>query len=346
MKKLIYIIIVFAFALTACEKTLDFPFEYKKPKLVLNGLLSTNQEIEFFVSRSMHILDSNDIVMIPDADVIIFEDGNPLQVVPVYINGGLYQAAYTPKVGHTYKFQISKDGFETIEAEAKMENPTTINSLTGKIKGTEDGSITYGGFFDVNLNFNDIPNEENYYIVYVTCDMPEEVKDYFDLNSYGDDGDYKLNIECNDLSVNSSYNGDVLYLADEIISGGNYTMKFTALDYRDIYGQFYEYEYYDDNEEEEEDPEEGEEPEPDIEDSPYYREFEYKLIVHVATISKDYYQYMKSFDLYNENDGNPFAEPTLVKTNVKNGLGILGASSEITDTVKLMIKNPYLEGER
>lgn len=342
MKKLIYIIIVSAIALTACEKTLDFPFEYKQPKLVLNGLLSTNQEIEFFVSRSMHILDSKEIVVINDADVIIFEDDKPLQVVPVSAGGlGLYQAAYTPKVGHTYKFQISKDGFETIEAEAKMANPTTINSLTGKIKGTEDGSITYGGFFDVSLDFNDNPDEENYYIVYVTSDMPEEVKDYFALNNYGDD--FKLNIDCNDLSVNSSYTGEVLYLADETISGGKYTMKFTATDYRDIYGHFYEYEYYSDSESNEEDPEEGVDPEPDIEDLPFYREFEYKLIVHVATINKDYYQYMKSFDLYNENDGNPFAEPTIVKTNIKNGLGILGSASEVTDTVSITIKNPYLE---
>lgn len=341
MKKLIYIIIILAIALTACEKTLDFPFEYKQPKLVLNCLLSTNQEIEFHVSRSMHILDSKDIVTISDADVIIFEDNTPLQVTPIAVNGH-YRTTYIPKIGHTYKFQISKEGFETIEAEVKMEKPTTINSLTGKIKSEDD--ITYGGFFDVNLNFNDNPDEENYYIVYVTCDMPEEVKDYFDLDSWGDD--YKLNINCNDLSVNNSYSGEMLYLADEIISGGNYTMKFTALDYRDIYGQFYEYEYYADNEEEEkEDPEEGEEPEPDIEDLPFYREFEYKLIVHVATISKDYYQYVKSFDLYNENEGNPFAEPTIVKTNIKNGLGILGASSEVTDTVSITIKNPYLEEE-
>ena len=83
----------------------------------------------------------------------------------------------------------------------------------------------------------------------------------------------------------------------------------------------------------------------DIEDLPFYREYEYSLVVHLQSTSKEYYQYMKSFDQYVENDGNPFAEPTLVKTNVKNGLGILGASSEITDTLRFTIKNPYLEEE-
>ncbi|MBR5984532.1 MAG: DUF4249 domain-containing protein [Bacteroidales bacterium] len=337
MKKLIYIIIVLAIAFTACEKTLDFPFEYKKPKLVLNCVLSSNKEIEFHVSRSMHILDSKEIVMISDADVIIFEDDKPLQVVPISIDNGYYKVEYTPKAGHTYKFQISKDGFETIEAEAKMANPTKINSYMVKIKGSEnDNMILYGGTFDVSLNFNDDSEQENYYVVYLTSDLPAEIMDYIETYDMYNDY-YRLFLDCNDLSVNTGNSGDMLYLSDEIINGGNYTIKLVAYDYRDIYGPFYEYPFPDENE----DPEEGEGS--GIEELPFYNGFDYKLVVHVATINKDYYQYLKSFDMYNENDGNPFAEPTLVKTNIKNGLGILGASSEVTDTVTIRVNNPYIE---
>ena len=55
MKKLIYIIIASALALAACEKTLDFPFEYKQPKLVLIDPLAqrykdTNQEQQEYSS--------------------------------------------------------------------------------------------------------------------------------------------------------------------------------------------------------------------------------------------------------------------------------------------------------
>lgn len=350
MKKLIYIIIVIAIALTACEKTLDFPFEYKKPKLVLNCVLSNTSEIDFTVSRSMHILDTKEIVKISDADVIIFEDGNPLQVVPVSDGEGNYHAAYIPKAGHTYKFQVSKDGFETIESEVTMPNPTTINSISGKQKSNDDGYY-YGDEFDVSLNYSDIPDNENYYMIYVTSDLPEDMKEYFDENymySVEDlfDKNYKLNLECNDISVSSGYGGTLLYMADEVISGENYTIKFSAQDYRDIRGIFYGliYEddvyYYKDGEEGEgEDDDEGE----SIEDLPFYREYEYKLIVHLRSVNKDYYQYQKSYDLYIENDGNPFSEPTLVKTNIKNGLGILGAAGEVTDTIRFTIKNPYLE---
>lgn len=353
MKKLIYIIIVIAIALTACEKTLDFPFEYKKPKLVLNCVLSNTSEIDFTVSRSMHILDTKEIVKISDADVIIFEDGNPLQVVPVSDGEGNYHAAYIPKAGHTYKFQVSKDGFETIESEVTMPNPTTINSISGKQKSNDD-DYYYGDEFDVSLNYSDIPGNENYYMIYVTSDLPEDMKEYFDENymySVEDlfDKNYKLNLECNDISVSSGYGGTLLYMADEVISGENYTIKFSAQDYRDIRGIFYgliyedDYYYKDGEEGENEGGDEGDGDNTNIEDLPFYREYEYSLIVHLRSISKDYYQYQKSYDLYVENDGNPFAEPTLVKTNIKNGLGILGAAGEVTDTIRFTIKNPYLE---
>lgn len=357
MKKLIYIIIASTLVLAACEKTLDFPFEYKQPKLVLNCVLSNTSEIDFSVSRSMHILDSKEIVMIPDADVIIFEDDKPLQVVPVSDGEGNYHAAYIPKVGHTYKFQVSKDNFETIEAEVKMTAPTVINSLSGKQKSNDDGYY-YGDEFDVSLNFSDIPDDENYYMVYVTSDFPEEMKEYFDENymySVEDlfDKNYTLHLECNDMSVSASgYVGSLLYMSDEVISGGNYTIKFSAQDYRDIRGIFYGLMYQDDEDYYYKDGDEGEEGEGDdnddgesIEDLPFYREYEYKLIVHLRSVNKDYYQYQKSYDLYIENDGNPFSEPTLVKTNVKNGLGILGAAAEVTDTITFTITNPYLEAE-
>ncbi|MBO4876202.1 MAG: DUF4249 domain-containing protein [Bacteroidales bacterium] len=348
MKKLIYIIIASTLALAACEKTLDFPFEYKQPKLVLNCVLSNTSEIDFTVSRSMHILDSKEIVKISDADVIIFEDDKPLQVVPISDGEGNYHAAYIPKVGHTYKFQVSKDKFETIEAEATMTNSTTINSLSGKMATSEDGSYYYGGNFDISMNFNDNPNEENYYMITVAGKLPDDLVEYITNNHSGYyfsyemlDSSYLLNLECNDMSVNNSHNNSNLFFSDEIISGTDYSIKFSAQDYRDIYGTFYEIEYYNYNGNEGENITED----PGIDSLPFYREFEYELIVHIATISKDYYQYLKSYDQYVENDGNPFAEPTLVKTNVKNGLGILATASEVTDTIKFTIKNPYLEEE-
>jgi hypothetical protein len=44
-------------------------------------------------------------------------------------------------------------------------------------------------------------------------------------------------------------------------------------------------------------------------------------------VSEAYFKYMKSYMFANMNNGNPFAEPTNVYTNVTNGFGIFSIQS-------------------
>jgi hypothetical protein len=47
-----------------------------------------------------------------------------------------------------------------------------------------------------------------------------------------------------------------------------------------------------------------------------------RLIVH--SITRDTYRFLKSSQSYEENNGNPFAEPTRVIGNIQNGYGYFG----------------------
>lgn len=334
MKKILIIIILLSTIFVSCEKELDFPFEYKEPKLVLNCALSTNEEINFTVSRSMHILDTKDIVMISDADIVIYEDDRPLQAIPELIGDGEFHVAYTPKAGHTYKFVISKNNFKTIEAETTMLAPPTINSLDGHIAADKYGFP--GDDKEINLCFTDKANEENYYLVKVDEIYPDEIAEMLDIY-YAYDKSY-VALSTSDNTVSSSYSS-ILFFSDELIDGCNYNLRFLASNYIDT-NLFYIIEdirrgyYYVDS---------------IAADSTayadYYEQYELKLAVRFSSISKDYYQYLSSIEKYNENDGNPFAEPTQIKTNIKNGLGILGSCSETIDTLSIIVKNPYLDTE-
>lgn len=334
MKKILIITILLSAIFVSCEKELDFPFEYKEPKLVLNCVLSTNEEIYFTVSRSMHILDTKDIVMISDADIIVYEDDRPLQAIPEPIGDGEFHVAYTPKVGHTYKFVISKDKFKTIEAETTMLAPPTINSLEGHIAADKYGFP--GDDKDISLSFTDKSNEENFYLVKVDEIYPDEISEMLDIY-YAYDKSY-IALSTSDNTVSSSYSS-ILFFSDELIDGCNYNLKFVASNYLDteifyiIDGIRRGYYYVDSI----------------AADSTaydeYYEQYELKIAVRFSSISKDYYQYLSSLDKYDENDGNPFAEPTLIKTNIKNGLGIFGACSETVDTLSVIVKNPYLDIE-
>ena len=46
------------------------------------------------------------------------------------------------------------------------------------------------------------------------------------------------------------------------------------------------------------------------------------LVVWLRSISKDEYLFLKSVDLYQNNEDNPFAEPVIIHSNIASGDGI------------------------
>jgi len=50
----------------------------------------------------------------------------------------------------------------------------------------------------------------------------------------------------------------------------------------------------------------------------------HNLYVRFSKITKDQFLYMRSKKAYQDSDGNPFAEPVTVHSNIENGLGIFG----------------------
>ncbi|MFD1552394.1 DUF4249 domain-containing protein [Putridiphycobacter roseus] len=58
-----------------------------------------------------------------------------------------------------------------------------------------------------------------------------------------------------------------------------------------------------------------------------------EVIISLKSYNYDYYQYLISRYVYNNNFGNPFAEPVQVYNNIENGFGIFGASFTASDTI-------------
>jgi Domain of unknown function (DUF4249) len=62
-----------------------------------------------------------------------------------------------------------------------------------------------------------------------------------------------------------------------------------------------------------------------------------KSYVKFLHVDKNYYLYHESVQR-NDNNGNPFAEPSLVFTNISNGYGCFGSFSTIDKDIILPIK--------
>ena len=310
---------------SSCEKEIDFNNKYKNPKLVLYSLLSTNDSIEIKLSRSMNIIDNANIITINDASIEIYEDGQLLPV-PVTAKGkGLYTVPYIPKEGKKYRIVASNEGLKTIESEVVMPKKPVIREIPINVRTSEE--IMNEKTINFSLNFDDDPNEDNYYLLKFEYIWPAEHQDYYQrFNDYY----YYASIDFSDrVSARTSgfFNGRQVYFSDEYFNGKNYTFNFSTTNYG-MYDIFRHYGY---SEVEEDD---------SVEPFPGY---ELKLVVHFATISKDFYQFLKSYDDHSEAEDMPLSEPVMVKNNITNGLGILGAKSVTTDTLTYYVENPFID---
>jgi hypothetical protein len=60
----------------------------------------------------------------------------------------------------------------------------------------------------------------------------------------------------------------------------------------------------------------------------------YKAVVELNNITAEQFRYRKSYRAYRDSDGNPFAEPVLVYTNIKNGYGLFSTYNLAVDTIR------------
>ena len=61
---------------------------------------------------------------------------------------------------------------------------------------------------------------------------------------------------------------------------------------------------------------------------------QYRAVVELNNITADQYKYRKSYRAYRDSDGNPFAEPVLVYTNIKHGYGLFSTYNLAVDTIR------------
>ena len=56
---------------------------------------------------------------------------------------------------------------------------------------------------------------------------------------------------------------------------------------------------------------------------------DFNLWFELSSITSDYYKYLVSSIMQNNAGNNPFAEPVVIKSNIQNGTGILGAKNSV-----------------
>ena len=291
MKNIIISIFVVS-AFVSCQKVLELDEETKTSKLVVNSLFDDQGRWEVNVSRSLSVLDNGQLSIIDDAIVSIYEGGNLVSNLiydgEKYIALGLISS---PIAGKEYRVEVSAPNYNSVSSKdiCPVSVPL-INVVTDTaINSFNEGVVTF------DVTFQDPGGSDNYYGIGL-----EITRYYIQSNTSGGfdtilSDVYEPYINSTNPIIDNSGTDNfsqTLTFKDNLIEGERTTLSF-------------DYSYY------------------------YISSPNEYIVSKIKfySFSEATYNYTKSYEAFRNTDGNPFAEPVQVYTNVENGFGIFGGRS-------------------
>lgn len=321
MKNIKYITYIFAsFLLLSCgENFFDSIVEVEVPvhesNLAITAHLSNLDEVSFVhVTHTVGILDNNNAVPITDAKVELYADGQLLQTyeyVELYTTNGpngqnvtrdIYVVEESKKLeaNKQYELRVSSPIYGEATATQVLERPTEILSGTYE----EDG---ISGIFGEEVNIDSEGNETTNRAEEIAIkfqDKPED-KNYYAVQAIGfydaeaSSGmeEYSEKFYLSPVDPVTEEGLGALIFSDATFEGKEYELKMAAF----------------------------------FVDTERLKRIE----VILYTITEDRYLYETTLLNYEENDGNPFAEPVIIHENVSQGNGIFTVSAADVFTIEI-----------
>lgn len=306
MKKTNYSLIVgFIFLVVAsagCETERFVNLPEHTPRLVVHGYVETGEPFSIAVGRSFRadIVTTLDTTMIRNATVILFENGVFRDTLDYNIVQQRYLSNSVMAVpGNTYRLTVSAPGFESVESTVTAPFPIPTAELH-YIRGTRtslDGTL----MDDVVFRFNDPPGQENYYLARI--ETSGNITSNFCVYSY-DPVVERYQSDVNPFEANNCIDNDAIQFADRFFNGQSKEISLSASSSTLS-------------------------PNTDPVANRVYRPYLTRY-----SVSKEFYQYVKSEIRLDLSSSDPFAQPVSIKGNITNGYGMFAILAGVTDTLR------------
>ena len=270
----------------AFTQIVDIELPEHEPRLAIEALMfSENEEIDILVSNSRSVLSKEAFSVFPDADI---------QLSGTNLDGTAF--TYLPDDGRHYA-QLGMDwaaADETYALDIQQADYPAISASQRmpeppeiiEVTVEEDGALSDGSGRqdEIVIEIQDEPGV-HYYA------LQAEVEEWFvDLNGDTLTGYYSVWLQSNDpiLTYADVNRRGALICSDGAFDGTSYRFVTSTWD-----------------------------------DLPIGRDNS-RLKIRVTSLSRDAYLYFLSLEQFREADGNPFAEPVTVHSNIEDGYGIFG----------------------
>ncbi|HEX8327264.1 MAG TPA: DUF4249 domain-containing protein [Hymenobacter sp.] len=327
MKHFSILALLAATALSSCETDVDLPEPPHTPRVALSFTLSANpQDSSFselyygrqlYISNSQSAFDTKELTGRNDATVDLRDaagqvveryrpaSGSPQQGRPG--EPGYYRPVlgFRPQVGQPYTLRATLPGFETAESTLTLPAAPVIESATYTPRAVANpNSSDYSG--RLSLVLRDDPAAANYYLAFARLLdkqgkpgnwSPVDVDYNSQSSTVGSIGQFQLSSPQQDYSV--------FPFADTDANGARIALTSDVRYYSGCFSPG------------------GNCPQPGY------------MEVYVSSITADAYNFYLSRRRYYDSDGNPFAEPAPLASNVRAGYGLFGGATDATYRILL-----------
>ncbi len=312
--------LVLCLLMFACTKSIELPFPNPQPLLVVNTLFSSDSTWKIHISSTSNLADTSFILpAVAHARIQLYENDS-LIGSPQYAGNGNYRLDHYPVVGSTYRIKVEAAGFPSVEAvdslPAHAINPGGTWFTDTAIPLVDEFGTAFTSFL-MDVHFEDVPNEQNFYHVAIAmrdscvCYFPSE--DTTVVDPFNDrlwiletqiDEPFS---DPNSKKANSVLLQDISFQNDE--KHISFYMDTTTI----FYAHFFPF------------------PRKDSVDRDYYSTWVFsastprkyiRVYADVRSISETLYLYESSYFRQGFGTADPFYEFGNVYSNIKNGLGV------------------------
>jgi hypothetical protein len=284
----------------SCELIVDVDVPYEGDKIVVNGIQRTGIPWTVELSRSVYILDNaykDGFPWITQADVTVYGDDGT-QITLEHDTLGYFTHPSLPVEGRKYTIVAKANGLPDVQAEMVMPRSVKIKDAKWDSTGVSNDPNAYFANLRLDLTFDDPADQVNYYSVIVGLNYSITYQRPTDPAPVTDTAVSYYEAYILDPAISTDEERRVRRFSDATFNGKTYTAPLSV--------QFYA--------------------------SPGYKMI--KVDLELTTISDECYKYDESRSLYNETEGDPFAQPVQIYSNVQNGFGVFGGNSIDTRSYK------------
>ncbi|MFO7824367.1 MAG: DUF4249 domain-containing protein [Cyclobacterium sp.] len=282
------VILAVLFIYSSCETTVDIDIPFEKPQVTVNSILAHNTFPKVRVTYSKHILDNNwEFEPVRDAEVKLIHQGETYPLSFDEATGEHISLDHMIVEGNEYKIEVLVAGYEPVTATEIIPIRVPIKNLVYQGQVQVD---SWSSRDDIQLTFDD-PAGENYYEISAQYYRTYTYTDQDGNLVYYEDN-YPLYLEPKNPSYEKDFNTDGELLIDDKLFDGSEAKI-------DLF----------------------------IDGSYFTEDMDGEVSFTLKAVTRNYYLFHSTYGLQWWNDGDPFAQPVQVYSNISNGIGIVMGES-------------------